>query len=154
MIVVGPEDPLVNGIYDFFKNDSATNHIMVIGPSAKGAQLEGSKEFAKEFMQRHHIPTARYLTITAETIQQGFDFLETLQPPYVLKADGLCAGKGVLIVPTLDEAKKELKRGMETMRSSSELRFNPIRKCRYSDAGRAIKECRQLARSNYRSRTY
>ncbi|NLI36717.1 MAG: phosphoribosylamine--glycine ligase [Bacteroidales bacterium] len=115
MIVVGPEDPLVNGIYDFFKNDSATNHIMVIGPSAKGAQLEGSKEFAKEFMQRHHIPTARYLTITAETIQQGFDFLETLQPPYVLKADGLCAGKGVLIVPTLDEAKKELKDMLQGM---------------------------------------
>lgn len=115
MIVVGPEDPLVNGIYDFFKNDSATNHIMVIGPSEKGAQLEGSKEFAKEFMQRHHIPTARYLTITAETIQQGFDFLETLQPPYVLKADGLCAGKGVLIVPTLDEAKKELKDMLQGM---------------------------------------
>lgn len=115
MIVVGPEDPLVNGIYDFFKNDSATSHIMIIGPSAKGAQLEGSKEFAKEFMQRHHIPTARYLTITAETIQQGFDFLETLQPPYVLKADGLCAGKGVLIVPTLDEAKAELKDMLQGM---------------------------------------
>lgn len=115
MIVVGPEDPLVNGIYDFFKNDSTTSHIMIIGPSAKGAQLEGSKEFAKEFMQRHHIPTARYLTITAETIQQGFDFLETLQPPYVLKADGLCAGKGVLIVPTLDEAKAELKDMLQGM---------------------------------------
>lgn len=115
MIVVGPEDPLVNGIYDFFKNDSTTSHIMIIGPSAEGAQLEGSKEFAKEFMQRHHIPTARYLTITAETIQQGFDFLETLQPPYVLKADGLCAGKGVLIVPTLDEAKAELKDMLQGM---------------------------------------
>lgn len=109
MIVVGPEDPLVNGIYDFFKNDAATAHIMIIGPSAKGAQLEGSKEFAKGFMQRHHIPTARYLTITAETIQRGFEFLDTLKAPYVLKADGLCAGKGVLIVPTLEEAKAELK---------------------------------------------
>jgi phosphoribosylamine--glycine ligase len=115
MIVVGPEDPLVNGIYDFFKNDAATSHIMVIGPSAKGAQLEGSKEFAKGFMQRHHIPTARYLTITAETLQQGFDFLETLQAPYVLKADGLCAGKGVLILPTLEEAKAELKDMLQGM---------------------------------------
>lgn len=108
MIVVGPEDPLVNGIYDDIKNDAATAHIAVIGPSAQGAQLEGSKDFAKGFMQRHHIPTARYMSITAETLQQGFDFLETLDAPYVLKADGLCAGKGVLIVPTLAEAKKEL----------------------------------------------
>src|SRR5574344_821256 len=115
MIVVGPEDPLVNGIYDFFKNDAATAHIMIIGPSAKGAQLEGSKEFAKGFMQRHQIPTARYLTINAETIQQGFDFRETREAPYVLKADGLCAGKGVLIVPTLEEAKAELKDMLQGM---------------------------------------
>lgn len=115
MIVVGPEDPLVNGIYDFFKNDAATSHIAIIGPSAEGAQLEGSKEFAKEFMQRHHIPTARYLTITAETMQQGFDFLDTLEAPYVLKADGLCAGKGVLIVPTLEQAKAELKDMLQGM---------------------------------------
>jgi phosphoribosylamine--glycine ligase len=108
MIVVGPEDPLVNGISDEFKNDPATASIIIIGPSAQGAQLEGSKEFAKGFMTRHHIPTARYLSITAETLQQGYDFLDSVQPPYVLKADGLCAGKGVLIVPTLTEAKKEL----------------------------------------------
>ena len=108
MIVVGPEDPLVEGIYDYFQDDIASRDIAIIGPSAKGAQLEGSKEFAKGFMMRHHIPTARYLSITAETLQEGYDFLETLQPPYVLKADGLCAGKGVLIVPTLEEAKKEL----------------------------------------------
>jgi phosphoribosylamine--glycine ligase len=108
MIVVGPEDPLVEGIYDYFQDDIASRNIAIIGPSAKGAQLEGSKEFAKGFMMRHHIPTARYLSITAETLQEGYNFLETLQPPYVLKADGLCAGKGVLIVPTLEEAKKEL----------------------------------------------
>jgi phosphoribosylamine--glycine ligase len=108
MVVVGPEDPLVNGIYDYFKKDAASSHIAIIGPSAQGAQMEGSKEFAKGFMQRHHIPTARYLTVNAETLQQGYDFLEKVQPPYVLKADGLCAGKGVLIVPTLEEAKKEL----------------------------------------------
>jgi phosphoribosylamine--glycine ligase len=115
MIVVGPEDPLVNGIYDYFKNDITTHNIAIIGPSAKGALLEGSKEFAKGFMKRHHIPTARYLSITAETLQQGMDFLETLQPPYVLKADGLCAGKGVLIVPTLEEAKKELSEMLKGM---------------------------------------
>lgn len=108
MIVVGPEDPLVRGIYDSIKNDDKTSHIAVIGPSKKGAELEGSKEFAKEFMERNLIPTARYKSITKETIQAGFAFLETLQAPYVLKADGLCAGKGVLILPTLDEAKKEL----------------------------------------------
>ena len=109
MIVVGPEDPLVQGIFDCFKEDAATRHIAIIGPSAKGAQLEGSKEFAKEFMLRHNIPTARYKSVTAETLEEGLAFLETLTAPYVLKADGLCAGKGVLILPTLEEARKELK---------------------------------------------
>ena len=109
MIVVGPEDPLVEGIYDRFTNDPDTCHIAVIGPSAKGAQLEGSKEFAKEFMQRHNIPTARYKSVTSENIEEGLSFLESLEAPYVLKADGLCAGKGVLILPTLEEAQKELK---------------------------------------------
>lgn len=108
MVVVGPEDPLVNGVYDFFKNDAALSAIPVIGPSKAGAVLEGSKEFAKGFMQRHGIPTAAYRSFDAAHIEEGFRFLETLQPPYVLKADGLCAGKGVLIVPTLEEAKKEL----------------------------------------------
>lgn len=109
MVVVGPEDPLVKGIYDYFKNDSALKSIPVIGPSKTGAVLEGSKEFAKGFMQRHHIPTAGYKSITAGNLEEGLAFLETLQAPYVLKADGLCAGKGVLILPTLEEAKKELK---------------------------------------------
>ena len=109
MVVVGPEDPLVKGIYDDFKNDSRTSGIPVIGPSKLGAQLEGSKDFAKGFMQRHNIPTAKYKTFNGTTLNEGLRFLETLQPPYVLKADGLCAGKGVLIVPTLDEAKKELR---------------------------------------------
>ena len=108
MVVVGPEDPLVKGIYDDMKQDARTKDVPVIGPSKAGAVLEGSKDFAKGFMQRHHIPTARYATFTSETVQEGFSFLETLQPPYVLKADGLCAGKGVLIVPTLDEAKATL----------------------------------------------
>ena len=108
MVVVGPEDPLVNGIYDEFKNDSRTSHIPVIGPSKKGAALEGSKDFAKGFMVRHGIPTAKYRTFNGTNIAEGLDFLDTLQPPYVLKADGLCAGKGVLIVPTLQEAKQEL----------------------------------------------
>ncbi|WP_353334464.1 phosphoribosylamine--glycine ligase [Bacteroides sedimenti] len=108
MVVVGPEDPLVKGIYDFFKNDTELNNIPVIGPSKKGAMLEGSKEFAKAFMMRHGIPTAGYKSITAANLQEGLEFLETLQAPYVLKADGLCAGKGVLILNTLDEAKKEL----------------------------------------------
>ena len=115
MIVVGPEDPLVKGIFDYFKADIATQHIAIIGPSAKGAQLEGSKEFAKEFMQRYHIPTARYKSITSETLEEGYAFLESLQAPYVLKADGLCAGKGVLILPTLEEAKKELKAMLDGM---------------------------------------
>lgn len=109
MVVVGPEDPLVKGIYDDFKNDARTANIPVIGPSKQGAVLEGSKDFAKSFMQRHNIPTARYHTFTGETLNEGLDFLETLKAPYVLKADGLCAGKGVLILPTLEEAKKELK---------------------------------------------
>ena len=109
MIVVGPEDPLVHGIADFLQADPATRHICVIGPSKAGAQLEGSKDFAKHFMMRHGIPTARYKSITADTLDEGLAFLETLPAPYVLKADGLCAGKGVLIVPTLDEAKRELR---------------------------------------------
>lgn len=108
MIIVGPEDPLVKGIYDIFKNDPSTRHIAIVGPSKEGAQLEGSKDFAKAFMQRHNIPTARYKTVTAETLNEGIAFLESLKAPYVLKADGLCAGKGVLILPTLEEAKKEL----------------------------------------------
>ena len=108
MVVVGPEDPLVKGIYDEFLADPRTAAIPVIGPSKAGAVLEGSKDFAKAFMQRHHIPTARYETFTPATLQEGYAFLETLQAPYVLKADGLCAGKGVLIVPTLEEAKHEL----------------------------------------------
>jgi phosphoribosylamine--glycine ligase len=109
MVVVGPEDPLVKGIYDDLKADERTKNIPVIGPSKAGAVLEGSKDFAKNFMQRHHIPTARYQTFDGEHLQEGLAFLETLEAPYVLKADGLCAGKGVLILPTLDEAKKELK---------------------------------------------
>lgn len=109
MVVVGPEDPLVNGIYDALKNDSRTKDTVVIGPSKEGAKLEGSKDFAKAFMQRHHIPTARYQTFTGETLDEGLRFLETLEAPYVLKADGLCAGKGVLILPTLAEAQRELK---------------------------------------------
>lgn len=108
MVVVGPEDPLVKGVYDYFKSDSRLTNIPVIGPSAKGAVLEGSKDFAKGFMKRHQIPTAAYRTFTGETLEEGLQFLETLRPPYVLKADGLCAGKGVLIVPTLEEARKEL----------------------------------------------
>ena len=115
MVVVGPEDPLVKGIYDYFQNRPELKHIAVIGPSANGAQLEGSKEFAKGFMMRHRIPTARYKSITAENLEEGLAFLETLEAPYVLKADGLCAGKGVLILPTLDEAKKELKEMLSGM---------------------------------------
>ncbi len=109
MIVVGPEDPLVEGIYDEFQGDATTRHIAIIGPTAKGAELEGSKEFAKGFMDRHHIPTARYKSITADNLEEGFAFMESLEAPYVLKADGLCAGKGVLILPTLEEAKQELR---------------------------------------------
>ena len=108
MVVVGPEDPLVKGIYDFFKEDELLKSIPVIGPSKQGAVLEGSKDFAKAFMQRHGIPTAAYQTFTSETLAEGKAFLRTLKAPYVLKADGLCAGKGVLILPTLEEAEKEL----------------------------------------------
>lgn len=115
MVVVGPEDPLVNGIYDDFKNDARTTHIPVIGPSRQGATLEGSKDFAKAFMARHAIPTARYKTITAQNIDEGLAFLEELKAPYVLKADGLCAGKGVLILPTLQEAKAELRHMLNGM---------------------------------------
>ena len=109
MVVVGPEDPLVKGIYDDFKMDERTRAIPVIGPSKAGAVLEGSKDFAKAFMQRHNIPTARYQTFDGKHLAEGIAFLKTLEPPYVLKADGLCAGKGVLILPTLEEAREELK---------------------------------------------
>ena len=109
MVVVGPEDPLVKGIYDYFQQDEALKAVPVIGPSKAGAVLEGSKEFAKGFMQRHGIPTAGYRSFTGEQLEEGLAYLETLQAPYVLKADGLCAGKGVLILNTLEEAKKELK---------------------------------------------
>ncbi|HJS00917.1 MAG TPA: phosphoribosylamine--glycine ligase [Flavobacterium sp.] len=109
MVVVGPEDPLVKGIYDFFLNDAQLSNIPVIGPSKLGATLEGSKEFAKEFLVKHNIPTAAYASFTAETVEKGCDFLETLQPPFVLKADGLAAGKGVLIIQDLAEAKEELR---------------------------------------------
>lgn len=109
MVVVGPEDPLVKGVYDAFKADPRTKDVPVIGPSKAGAQLEGSKDFAKGFMKRHHIPTAAYETFDGTTVEEGCKFLETLQPPYVLKADGLAAGKGVLIVPTLEAAKEEFR---------------------------------------------
>jgi phosphoribosylamine--glycine ligase len=109
MVVVGPEDPLVLGIYDFFQNDDLLKAIPVIGPSKTGAQLEGSKEFAKEFLIRHQIPTAAYDSFTKETVEKGCAFLETLSPPYVLKADGLAAGKGVLIIQDLQEAQTELR---------------------------------------------
>lgn len=109
LIMVGPEDPLVNGIHDFFLNDDDLKNVAVIGPEKLAATLEGSKEFAKEFMMRHEIPTAQYKSFTSETVEDGFKFLEQLNPPYVLKADGLAAGKGVVILNELDEAKKELK---------------------------------------------
>lgn len=109
MVVVGPEDPLVKGIYDYFKQRADVAQVPVIGPSKAGAVLEGSKDFAKSFMKRHNIPTAAYETFDGTQVEEGCRFLETLQAPYVLKADGLCAGKGVLIVPTLEEAKKELR---------------------------------------------
>ena len=115
MVVVGPEDPLVNGIYDDFKADVRTKNIPVIGPSKAGAMLEGSKDFAKAFMQRHNIPTAKYKTISKTNLEEGLQFLSELQAPYVLKADGLCAGKGVLILPTLEEAQKELREMLEGM---------------------------------------
>ncbi len=109
MLIVGPEDPLVNGIYDFFHEDEKLQNITVIGPSKKGAQLEGSKEFSKEFMMKYGIPTAAYQSFTKDTLEEGYLFLETLSAPYVLKADGLAAGKGVLIPETLEEAKISLK---------------------------------------------
>lgn len=109
MVVVGPEDPLVLGIYDYFQQDEVLKNISVIGPSKAAAQLEGSKEFAKEFMVRHGVPTAKYDSFTAETAEQGCEFLTSLQPPYVLKADGLAAGKGVLIIDNLVEAQTELR---------------------------------------------
>lgn len=108
MVVVGPEVPLVEGVYDFFKNDDSTKHISVIGPSKEGAQLEGSKDYAKDFMNRHNIPTAQHRTITPNNLEEGYQFLESLKPPYVLKADGLAAGKGVLILDNIDEAKEML----------------------------------------------
>lgn len=109
MVVVGPEDPLVNGIADFFLADEQLNSVPVIGPNKVAAQLEGSKDFAKAFMARHHIPTAKYATFTKDTLEEGYKFLQSLKAPYVLKADGLAAGKGVLILDTLEEAKAELK---------------------------------------------
>lgn len=109
MVVVGPEDPLVKGIYDYFKKDADLKDIPVIGPSKVGAQLEGSKEFAKQFLVKNNIPTAAYDSFTKETVEKGCDFLATLQPPYVLKADGLAAGKGVLIINDLAEAQDELR---------------------------------------------
>ena len=109
MVVVGPEDPLVAGIYDFFVQDADLKNVPVIGPSQEAAQLEGSKDFAKKFMVRHQIPTAKYATFTKDTLEKGYAFLESMKPPYVLKADGLAAGKGVLILNTLKEAKTELK---------------------------------------------
>lgn len=119
MIIVGPEDPLVEGIYDYFQNNPLLKSIAVIGPSQQGAQLEGSKEFAKGFMSRHNIPTARYKSINKDNLEEGLSFLETLEAPYVLKADGLCAGKGVLILPTLEEAQKELKEMINGMFGSA-----------------------------------
>ncbi|WP_419213240.1 phosphoribosylamine--glycine ligase [Maribacter sp. X9] len=109
LVMVGPEDPLVKGVHDFFLQDESLKHVAVIGPEKLAAGLEGSKEFAKEFMIRHHIPTAQYKSFTSETVDDGFRFLEELNPPYVLKADGLAAGKGVVILKDLDEAKTELK---------------------------------------------
>jgi phosphoribosylamine--glycine ligase len=113
MVVVGPEDPLVKGIHDFFLADNELKSIPVIGPSKEAAQLEGSKDFAKAFMMRHHIPTAKYATFTKDTLEAGYKFLEGMKAPYVLKADGLAAGKGVLIINDLQEAKAELKSGIE-----------------------------------------
>ena len=108
LLVVGPENPLVDGIADYFKTTPGLSQVGVIGPTKAGARLEGSKDFAKAFMQRHAIPTARYQTFDGTQLKEGLKFLSTLEPPYVLKADGLCAGKGVLILPTLKEARKEL----------------------------------------------
>ena len=109
MVVVGPEDPLVNGIFDYFQNDDELRSISIIGPSKEGAKLEGSKMYAKQFMQKYNIPTAKYQSFEPKDLEKGYNFLESLNPPYVLKADGLAAGKGVLILENLNEAKKELK---------------------------------------------
>lgn len=116
LVVVGPEAPLVDGIYDFFQSDEALNSILVIGPSKEGAQLEGSKEFSKIFMEKHGVPTARYQSFTADNLEEGYSFLETLNPPFVLKADGLAAGKGVLILDDINEAKAELKEMLENQK--------------------------------------
>ena len=110
MVIVGPEDPLVKGVYDDFKNDERTKNVPVIGPSKAGAVLEGSKDFAKQFMKRHNIPTAKYETFDGTTVEEGLMFLETLKAPYVLKADGLCAGKGVLILPHLKRQRRSSRR--------------------------------------------
>ncbi|HPW65844.1 MAG TPA: phosphoribosylamine--glycine ligase [Salinivirgaceae bacterium] len=115
MVVVGPEEPLVNGIYDYFKSHNELSKIAVIGPSSQGAQLEGSKQFAKEFMVKYNIPTARFLTVSKSNISEGEKFLETLKPPYVLKADGLAAGKGVIITPDITEAKRTLRQMLDGM---------------------------------------
>lgn len=115
VIVVGPEDPLVNGIYDFFANNSQYAHILIVGPSANGAKLEGSKQFAKEFMFKFNIPTAKYISVTVENIEEGFSFLESLNSPFVLKADGLAAGKGVIITSNISEAKSALKNMLDGM---------------------------------------
>ncbi|MEG1664627.1 MAG: phosphoribosylamine--glycine ligase, partial [Mucinivorans sp.] len=109
LVVVGPEEPLVRGIKDFFIENEDIRHIAVLGPSGAAAALEGSKDFAKDFMVRHNIPTARYLTVTSDTLEQGYEFLESLSSPYVLKADGLAAGKGVLIIDDLTKAKEQLR---------------------------------------------
>ena len=119
MVVVGPEAPLVNGIYDFFIQDKQLQEVTVIGPSKEGARLEGSKEFSKKFMEKHSIPTAKYKSFTKETLEDGYDFLNTLNPPFVLKADGLAAGKGVLIIQDLTEAKLELKAMLEDAKFGS-----------------------------------
>ena len=119
MVVVGPEDPLVKGVYDYFKGNGALAHVAVIGPSQAAAQLEGSKSFAKDFMQRHNIPTAAYRSFDGTQLEEAYAFLEGLKAPYVLKADGLCAGKGVLILPTLEEAKAQLKDMFDGMFGSS-----------------------------------
>ncbi len=122
MVVVGPEDPLVKGIYDYFKTNDSLKNIPVIGPSKAGAVLEGSKDFAKAFMQRHGIPTAAYRTFDGTSLEEGLKFLETLKAPYVLKADGLCAGKGVLILNSLEEAQKELREMLGGMFGSASSR--------------------------------
>lgn len=119
VVVVGPEEPLVNGIVDFFEQDADLKKVGIVGPNKMAAQLEGSKDFAKEFMKRHHIPTAKYGTFTKDTLEDGYKFLQSMKPPYVLKADGLAAGKGVLILDNIDEAKAELKSMLEDSKFGS-----------------------------------